>query len=34
VNYYQSLGFTFDTMGQREKAIGCFKRAVELERRK
>jgi tetratricopeptide (TPR) repeat protein len=33
VSYYQSLGFTLETMGQRDEAIKYFKLAVNLERR-
>ena len=32
--YYQSLGFTMESLERHEQAITCFKRAVELERRR
>jgi tetratricopeptide (TPR) repeat protein len=28
---YQALGFTHESMGNRESAVECFKKALELE---
>ena len=28
---YQSMGFAYETMGNRELAVECFKKALELE---